>query len=42
MLEVGIQKSIDVLSSKNWKDDDIIEDLQVLKDTLAQNIAELT
>jgi len=42
MLDGGIMKPIELLTNKNWGDEDIISDLKTLKDDLEKNIVELS
>jgi len=42
MITYGIARPLDSLSAKNWADEDIVTDLQTIKDSLQKNIALLT
>jgi V-type H+-transporting ATPase subunit H len=42
MIDSGILRPLENLSNKNWADDDIVNDLNILKETLEKNVQELS
>jgi hypothetical protein len=41
MIDANIMKPLEALAAKNWKDEDIVDDLQVLQENLQKSIVVL-
>jgi len=42
MIDAGLLKPLENLKNKSWADDDVIEDLDILNETLQKNLTEMS